>query len=110
MKLWFIVATGLAIAGCKKDTSPDDCGVRLHSGTEPAFLSILFIGTSHTYYNDLPALVSRLASALTIYSVIMTKRITGGFVPAALTKELTTTIQETVSSVLFDCNPGWRNF
>jgi hypothetical protein len=46
---------------CKKDTKNANCGIKINEETSAQNISILFIGTSHTFYNEMPALVSAIA-------------------------------------------------
>lgn len=49
-------------------------------------------------------------SACTIYSLIFNKKPIGTYVPENVLQEEVQIIQQTVSNVLFDCNPDWRNY
>jgi len=56
-----------------------------------------------------PNLTASYTNALTIYSVIRKKRMLGVFFPSAISNTQAHLIQETVSQMLFDCNPSWIN-
>jgi hypothetical protein len=64
MKAASIITVCLFIAACNKGTTPADCGIQADPANERRFFSILFIGTSHTHYNDLPGLVMQIAASV----------------------------------------------
>jgi hypothetical protein len=64
MKGFFIITIAFFLAACNKDTKPADCGIQVDPGNESRQISVLFIGTSHTHYNDLPGLVRQIAQSV----------------------------------------------
>ena len=65
MRTFFFLLICLLAAGCKKNnSSPGDCGILQEMDTSSRTLNILFIGTSHTFYNDLPKTVSAIAKSV----------------------------------------------
>ena len=58
---WLIILVSLY--GCEKD-SKVKCGLDVNESNEVKNYSILFIGTSHTFYNELPKLVSAIGKSL----------------------------------------------
>jgi hypothetical protein len=60
-----IVIILLSLATCDHPVDPVNCAVSLDvTSHEPRDISILFIGTSHTYYNDLPAIVKAIGKSI----------------------------------------------
>ena len=59
--IWLVIF--VALYGCEKN-SQVKCGVDINESNEVKNSSILFIGTSHTFYNDLPNLVSAIGKSL----------------------------------------------
>ena len=54
----------LLFCTCGKDKESTNCGIEINENTKAQNISILFIGTSHTFYNEMPALVSSVARSL----------------------------------------------
>lgn len=53
------------LPGCENsDPESSDCSITKTTTTGALDLSILFIGTSHTYYNDLPKLVEEIGASV----------------------------------------------
>jgi len=60
-----LLAVFLLFAGCEKENSKLlNCGLELEMNNEPINLSVLFIGNSHTYYNDMPEMVGAIARSM----------------------------------------------
>jgi hypothetical protein len=49
-------------------------------------------------------------SALTIYAVISRRTVIGAYIPANVSEEAASTIQNTVNNSLYNCNPDWRDY
>ena len=56
------------------------------------------------------SLLGSYVNALTLYSLIRRKPLKGVFIPPALEKQQALLIQDTVSEVLFECRPDWKDF
>jgi hypothetical protein len=56
-----------------------------------------------------PNLAASYANALAIYSIIRKKRMKDVFVPSGIPNSQAIVIQKTVSEILFDCNPSWKD-
>jgi hypothetical protein len=61
--IW-ILWSAILFQGCN-DSTPEssDCSITKNGTKDALDLSILFIGTSHTHYNDLPKMVEQIASS-----------------------------------------------
>ncbi len=57
-----------------------------------------------------PNLAGSYANAVTIYSIIRKKRLKDIFSPPGIEPQQAALIQNTVSDVLFDCNPDWKSY
>jgi len=51
----------LLFSGCEKKAESSNCGLKIDENNNAQNVSILFIGTSHTHYNEMPKLVSSIA-------------------------------------------------
>jgi hypothetical protein len=70
---WLVVLL-IVFVQCK-----DDSGDSLKSQVEKIPKSVLFIGNSYTYYNDLEVIVARLASADAVYSLFTERSAVGSY-------------------------------
>src|SRR6187551_1430007 len=59
----FIIIIGF-FASCEKGVDPINCAVQLDYTEDSKDLTILFIGTSHTYFNNMPNIVKQIGKSV----------------------------------------------
>ena len=59
----FIVIIGF-LASCEQGVNPINCAVPLDNTEDSKDLAILFIGTSHTYYNNMPDIIKKIGKSI----------------------------------------------
>src|SRR5687768_14591314 len=59
----FIIIIG-CLASCEQGVHPINCSVPLDNTEDSKDLDILFIGTSHTYYNSMPNIIKQIGKSI----------------------------------------------